>query len=127
MTYINITKFVLIHWLEKDHSLIETRRLKNVAIFIQIILSFVVSRKIRKKCMSFLIDFGIIYICPRQDSCDDTIWLMIPFFSSHRESFHPFKMTLYKFSCGFGDIYWRNPWWEHFIFCAMGIRFWILR
>ena len=35
MTYINITKFVLIKELEKDHSMIETRRLKNVLIFIK--------------------------------------------------------------------------------------------
>ena len=28
MSYINITKFVLINQLEKDHSLIEMRRLK---------------------------------------------------------------------------------------------------
>ena len=32
--------------LEKDHSMIETRRLKNVVIFIQAILNFVLSRKI---------------------------------------------------------------------------------
>ena len=36
MTYINITKFVLINQLEKDHSMIETHPLKNV-IFIQTI------------------------------------------------------------------------------------------
>ena len=30
----------------KDHSMVETRRLKNVVIFIQTILSFVLSRKI---------------------------------------------------------------------------------
>ena len=30
---------------KKDHSVIETRRLKNVLIFIQTILSFVLSRK----------------------------------------------------------------------------------
>ena len=35
MTYIYITKFVLINYLEKDHSIIETHRLKNVVIFIQ--------------------------------------------------------------------------------------------
>ena len=39
MTYINIAKFVLIDWLEKDHSMVEAHRLKNV-IFIQIVLSF---------------------------------------------------------------------------------------
>ena len=32
MTYINIIKFVLINLLEKDHSMIETRRLRNVKI-----------------------------------------------------------------------------------------------
>ena len=29
MTYVNITKFVLINWLEKDHSMIETSCLKR--------------------------------------------------------------------------------------------------
>ena len=37
MTYINITKFALISLLEKDHNMIETRRLKKVVIFIQTI------------------------------------------------------------------------------------------
>ena len=46
MIYINITNFVLISSLEKDHSMIETSRLKNVVIFFQTILSFVLSRKI---------------------------------------------------------------------------------
>ena len=46
MIFINITNFVLIILLEKNHSMIETRRLKNVVIFIQTILSFVLSRKI---------------------------------------------------------------------------------
>ena len=46
MTYINITKFVLINQLEKDHSMIEMRCLKNIVIFIQTIVSFVLSRKI---------------------------------------------------------------------------------
>ena len=49
MIYINITKSVLISSLEKDHSMIETRRLKNVIIFIQTILNFVVSREIIKQ------------------------------------------------------------------------------
>ena len=40
MIYINITNFVLISYFEKDHSMIETRRLKNVVIFFQTILSF---------------------------------------------------------------------------------------
>ena len=35
MTHINITKFVPINYLKKDHSMIEKRRLKNVIIFIQ--------------------------------------------------------------------------------------------
>ena len=37
MTYINITKFQLINELEKYHSMIETRCLKNVVIFIETI------------------------------------------------------------------------------------------
>ena len=41
-----MTKFVLINQLEKDHSMIETRCLKNIVIFIQTIVSFVLSRKI---------------------------------------------------------------------------------
>ena len=35
MTYINITKFVLINQLVTDHSMIEMHRLKNVIVFIQ--------------------------------------------------------------------------------------------
>ena len=45
MTCINVAEFVLIKKQEKDHIMIETRRLKN-AIFIQTILSFALSRKI---------------------------------------------------------------------------------
>ena len=37
MIYINITSFPLMSQLEKDHSMIETRRLKNVVIFLQTI------------------------------------------------------------------------------------------
>ena len=37
MTCINVAKFVLISSLEKDHCMIERRRLKNVIIFIQLI------------------------------------------------------------------------------------------
>ena len=37
MTCINVAEFVLISQLEKDHSMIEARRLKNVVIFIQTI------------------------------------------------------------------------------------------
>ena len=40
MTCINVVEFVLISLLEKDHSMIETRRLKNVVIFIQTIFYF---------------------------------------------------------------------------------------
>ena len=50
MTDINIAKFVLINELEKVDSMIETRPLKNVVIFIQTILSFVLSRKINEIC-----------------------------------------------------------------------------
>ena len=45
MIYINITNFVQIGELEKDHSMIEARRLENVTFF-QTVLSFVLSRKI---------------------------------------------------------------------------------
>ena len=48
MTCINVAVFVLISWLEKDHSMTETRRLKNVVIVVQTILSFVLSRRIDK-------------------------------------------------------------------------------
>ena len=45
MMYINITNFLLISYLEKDHSMIETHCLKNVVIFVQTILWFLLSRK----------------------------------------------------------------------------------
>ena len=45
MTCINVVEFVLISSLEKGHSMIETRCLKNVVIFIQKILDFALSRK----------------------------------------------------------------------------------
>ena len=38
MTYVNMTKFVLISQLEKDRSMIKTHRLKNIVIFIQTVL-----------------------------------------------------------------------------------------
>ena len=44
MIYINITNFVLISSLVKNHSMIETRRLKSV-VFFQTISTFVLSRK----------------------------------------------------------------------------------
>ena len=46
MTYMNINKLVIINELEKDHGMIEARRLKKVVIFIQTVLSFVLSSKI---------------------------------------------------------------------------------
>ena len=46
MIYINITNFLLISQFEKNHSMIEPRHLKNVVIFSQTILNFVLSRKI---------------------------------------------------------------------------------
>ena len=46
MIYINVISFVLISWPEKNHGMIETRRLKNFVIFFQKILNFVLSRKI---------------------------------------------------------------------------------
>ena len=46
MTYINITKFVLINQLEEDHCMIETRRLEDILNFSQIILSFPLSKKL---------------------------------------------------------------------------------
>ena len=46
MISINITSFVLISQLEKDHSMIERHPLKKIVIFFQTILSFVLSRKI---------------------------------------------------------------------------------
>ena len=41
MTCINVAEFALISQLEKDHSMIETRPLKNVVIFIQTINLFI--------------------------------------------------------------------------------------
>ena len=38
MTYINITKFVLVNELEKDHTIIPTHLLKHVVIFVQTVL-----------------------------------------------------------------------------------------
>ena len=46
MIYVNTTSFVEISKLEKDHSIIETRRLKNVVNFSQTILSLLLSRKV---------------------------------------------------------------------------------
>ena len=38
--YINIISFLQINSLEKDHSLIETRQLENIAIFLQTVIKF---------------------------------------------------------------------------------------
>ena len=62
MIFINITNFVLIILLEKDHSMIETRRLKNVVIFIQTILSFVLSRKIVNIYNDIAQKYGIVTV-----------------------------------------------------------------
>ena len=57
-----MTNFVLISQLERDHSIIETCHLKNVVIFIQTILSFVLSRKIINICNNIAQKYGnIIY------------------------------------------------------------------
>ena len=48
MIYINITNFVLISYLEKDHSMIETLCLKNVVIFFQTIYIYSFSGKSSK-------------------------------------------------------------------------------
>ena len=48
--YINITSFVLIGQFEKDHSMTETHRFKNVVIFFQTTLIFVMSRTILRNC-----------------------------------------------------------------------------
>ena len=50
MICINVAEFAVISYIEKDHSMIETHRLKSVVIFIQTILSFVLSRKILRAC-----------------------------------------------------------------------------
>ena len=60
MSYINITKFVLINYLEKYHSMIETRCLKIVLIFIQTILSFLLSAKIINSCNDIAWNHGNI-------------------------------------------------------------------
>ena len=57
--YINITSFVLISELGKDHSMIGTRRLKNVVIFFKTILSFVLSSKIINICLRSVIGRNI--------------------------------------------------------------------
>ena len=73
MTCINVAEFVLISLLKKDHGMIETRRLKNVVIFIQTILSFVLSRKIRDiRSVVNVVEFHFMYRCiqdPTKHSC----------------------------------------------------------
>ena len=46
LLYISITNFILINKLEKDQSMIETGRIKNVVIFLQTILRFMLSRNL---------------------------------------------------------------------------------
>ena len=46
VTGVNVADFVLISQLEKDHSMIETSRFKNVVVFIQTTLCFALSRKV---------------------------------------------------------------------------------
>ena len=46
MIYIKNTSFVIISWLEKDHSMTEKCRLKNVITLFQTALSLVLWRKI---------------------------------------------------------------------------------
>ena len=54
MTCINVGEFVLIRKKKKDHLKTETHRFKNVVIFIQTILSFVLSRKILNILRNFI-------------------------------------------------------------------------
>ena len=53
MICINVTEFVLVKLLEKDHSMIERRRLKNIVIFIQTILYEIVVTLSEKVLISF--------------------------------------------------------------------------
>ena len=62
MTYINDTKFVLIHSIEKDHSMIEMLCLKNVVIFIQTIFSIVLSRKVVNIYNGIARKYGIVTV-----------------------------------------------------------------
>ena len=56
MIHISVTNFVLISWLEEDHSMIETCRLKNVFIFFQTIISFVLpGKKYSMYCVKYLL------------------------------------------------------------------------
>ena len=62
MTYLNITKFVLINELEKDHSMIEMRHLKNVAVFIQAFLKHFLPNYEQYQTALLLIKFPYIWI-----------------------------------------------------------------
>ena len=94
--YINITNFVLISSLEKDHSMIETLHLKNVVIFIQAILSFVLSRQFLFNSVSFLtyfVEFNMnLFISIYQK------------FSSHFVFLSDLTMPLYVFLPSFFSI-----------------------
>ena len=58
MIYINIANFVLISQLEEDHGMTETHHLKKTVIFIQTILSFVLSRKIKNIYNDIVRNYG---------------------------------------------------------------------
>ena len=91
---INITSFVLIHQLEKDHSMIETLVLTNVVVFVmffQTKLSFVLSRKIIfnifSACIYIYIHIYIyiyiyIYVCMYKQLKRHLIFLF-HYFSEH--------------------------------------------
>ena len=59
MIYINIANSVLISYLGKYHSMIKTCCLKNFAIFLQAILSFVLSGKVLNICNNLARKYGI--------------------------------------------------------------------
>ena len=61
MIYINIIKFVLVSWLEKDYNMLEVPCLKNV-IFIQTVSSFAPSRQITNICNDFAQKYGIVTV-----------------------------------------------------------------
>ena len=62
MIYINITNFVLISKHEKDHSMVETRRLKN-AFFSPNNFKFCASKKNYKYQTHVACSFGYVLVC----------------------------------------------------------------
>ena len=90
MIYLNITKFVLINLLGKDHSMIETRRLKNVIIFIEKVLSFVLSRKIINIYNDIARKYGNVRVkdfrkCEKLEYKKNTLKLDIAFLNNCKE------------------------------------------